>query len=115
MSFSANLTPTCTDVEIRDEGGTEYLYGARNKNAEGIKFAAADGKVALRLPFPAASGLAAKPFNPTAITVSADGNIFLSDGYASNIIFKFDKAGKYLMHFGRRRAMGRGSSTPRTA
>ncbi|MEO1861747.1 MAG: hypothetical protein ABGY13_01590, partial [Verrucomicrobiia bacterium] len=45
------------DVEIRDEGGTEYLYGARNKNAEGIKFAAADGKVALRLPFPAASGL----------------------------------------------------------
>ena len=88
------------DVEIRDEGGTEYLYGARNKNAEGIKFAAADGKVALRLPFPAASGLAAKPFNPTAITVSADGNIFLSDGYASNIIFKFDKAGKYLMHFG---------------
>ena len=88
------------DVEIRDEGGTEYLYGARNKNAEGIKFAAADGKVALRLPFPTASGLAAKPFNPTAITVSADGNIFLSDGYASNIIFKFDKAGKYLMHFG---------------
>ena len=83
------------DVEIRVEDGTEYLYGARNKNAEGIKFNAADGKLALRLPFPSASGLAAKPFNPTAITVSADGNIFLSDGYASNIIFKFDKAGKY--------------------
>ena len=38
------------DIEIRDEDGTEYLYGARNKNAEGIKFNAADGKVALRLP-----------------------------------------------------------------
>ena len=88
------------DIEIRDEGGTEYLYGARNANAEGIKFNAADGKVALRLPFPAESGLNATPFNPTAITVSDDGNIFLSDGYASNIIFIFDKAGKYLKHFG---------------
>jgi hypothetical protein len=88
------------DIEIRDEDGTEYLYGARNNNAEGIKFNAADGKVALRLPFPADSGLAAKPFNPTAITVSSDGNIFLSDGYASNIVFVFDKAGKYLKHFG---------------
>ncbi len=88
------------DIEIRDENGTEYLYGARNANAEGIKFNAADGKVALRLPFPDESGLAAKPFNPTAITVSNNGNIFLSDGYASNIIFIFDKAGKYLRHFG---------------
>jgi len=88
------------DIEIRDENGTEYLYGARNANAEGIKFNAADGKVALRLPFPDDSGLAVKPFNPTAITVSNNGNIFLSDGYASNIIFIFDKAGKYLKHFG---------------
>ena len=88
------------DIEIRDENGTEYLYGARNANAEGIKFNAADGKVALRLPFPDESGLAAKPFNPTAIAVSNNGNIFLSDGYASNIIFIFDKAGKYLKHFG---------------
>ena len=28
------------------------------------------------------------------------GDIILSDGYASNHIFKFDKNGKYLMHFG---------------
>ena len=84
------------DIEIRDENGTEYLYGARNANAEGIKFNAADGKVALRLPFPDDSGLVAKPFSPTAITVSNNGNIFLSDGHASNIIFIFDKDGKYL-------------------
>ena len=88
------------DIEIRDENGTEYLYGARNANAEGIKFNATDGKIALRLPFPDESGLDTKPFNPTAITVSNNGNIFLSDGYASNIIFIFDKAGKYLKHFG---------------
>ena len=41
-----------------------------------------------------------KQFSPTAITVAPNGDIFLSDGYASNHIFKFDKTGKYLMHFG---------------
>jgi len=34
------------------------------------------------------------------MTVAPNGDIFLSDGYASDHIFKFDRAGKYLMHFG---------------
>ena len=41
-----------------------------------------------------------KRFNPTAITVADNGDIFLSNGYASNHIFKFDKTGKYISHFG---------------
>ncbi|MDA1273555.1 MAG: 6-bladed beta-propeller [Verrucomicrobia bacterium] len=88
------------DMEIRDEGGTEYIYGARNNNREGIKFQASDGRIVLRLGFPKESGLNLEKFNPTAITVAPNGDIFLSDGYASNVIFKFDKNGKYLMHFG---------------
>jgi hypothetical protein len=39
-------------------------------------------------------------FSPTAITVAPNGDIFLADGYASNVIFRFDKTGKYLSHFG---------------
>lgn len=88
------------DVEIRDEDGTEYIYAARNKNREGIKFRASDGEVVLRLPFPKASGANPLNFNPTAITVAPNGDIYLSDGYASNIVFRFDKDGKYLSHFG---------------
>ncbi len=88
------------DMEIRDEDGTEFIYGARNNNREGIKFRASDGKIVLHLPFPKESGLNLEKFNPTAITVGPNGDIFLSDGYASNIIFKFDKTGKYLSHFG---------------
>ena len=90
------------DMEIREEGGDEFIYGARNANAEGIKFNAHSGQVALKLPFPKESGLDLKQFNPTAITVAPNGDIFLSDGYASNYIFKFDKTGKYLMHFGKK-------------
>jgi hypothetical protein len=88
------------DMEIREEGETEFIYGARNANAEGIKFNAHSGEIVLKLPFPEESGLKLTKFNPTAITVTDNGDIYLSDGYASNHIFKFDKTGKYLMHFG---------------
>ena len=88
------------DLKIRDEDGTEFIYGARNNNAEGIKFNAQTGDIVLRLPFPKESGLNLTKFNPTAITIAPSGDIFLADGYASNIIFKFDKSGKYLKHFG---------------
>ena len=90
------------DMEIRDEGGTEYIYGARNNNAEGIKFKAQGGQIVLRLPFPKESGLNLMKFNPTAITVAPNGDIFLADGYNSDYIFKFDKTGKYLKHFGKK-------------
>ena len=88
------------DLKIRGEAEGEFLYGARNNSAEGIKFNAQNGEIVLKLPFPEESGLKLTKFNPTAITVAPNGDIFLSDGYASNHIFKFDKTGKYLMHFG---------------
>lgn len=88
------------DMEIRAEGDAEFIYGARNAAAEGIKFNAHTGEIVLKLPFPEESGLGLKRFSPTAITVAPNGDIFLSDGYASNHIFKFDKNGKYIKHFG---------------
>ena len=88
------------DLEIRTEGDDEFIYAARNSSAEGIKFHAETGDIVLKLPFPKESGLDLKKFAPTAITVAPNGDIILSDGYASNHIFKFDKTGKYLSHFG---------------
>ena len=88
------------DMKIREEGEVEFIYGARNANAEGIKFNAHTGEIVLKLKFPEESKLALKAFNPTAIVVTANGDIYLSDGYASNHIFKYDKTGKYMMHFG---------------
>ena len=90
------------DMEIRKEGDEEFIYSARNNNAEGIKFNIKSGEIVLKLGFPKESGLEldSKNFKPTAITVAPNGDIFLSNGYASNHIFKFDKKGKYLLHFG---------------
>jgi len=99
-SFLGDKYSDIHDMKIRDEAGGEFIYGARNNNAEGIKFNSQTGEIVLKLPFPKESGLNLTKFNPTAITVAPNGDIFLSDGYASNHIFKFDKAGKYLSHFG---------------
>lgn len=88
------------DIEIRDEDGKEFIYGARNNNAEGIKFDAHTGEIVLHLKYPEESGLGKIAFNPTAVTVAPNGDIFLANGYASNHIFKYDSKGKYLKHFG---------------
>lgn len=88
------------DMEIRAEGDNEFIYGARNNDAEGIKFNAHTGEIVLRLKLPEEAGLGKIKFNPTAITVAANGDIYLSNGYASNHIFKYDPSGKYVMHFG---------------
>lgn len=88
------------DMEIRQEGDREFIYAARNKDAEGLKFDAHSGEIVLKLPLPEQAGLGKVKFNPTAITVADNGDIYLSNGYATNHIFRFDKTGKYLMHFG---------------
>src|SRR5690606_17748383 len=45
------------DMEIRKEDDGEFIYGARNAAAEGIKFDAQSGAIVLKLPFPEESGL----------------------------------------------------------
>ncbi len=88
------------DMEIRTEGGEEFIYGARNESAEAIKFKAKDGEIVLKIPFPTESGLDGSDYKPTAITISQSGEIYVADGYSSNLIFKFDSSGKYISHFG---------------
>ena len=89
------------DMEIRSEDGKEYIYGARNNAGEGIKLVAKSGEVVLRLKYPTESGLNLDRFAPTAITVAPNGDIYLANGYASNHVFRYDKTGKYLSHFGK--------------
>jgi len=85
-------------MEIRQEGGKEFIYGARNTHAEIIKMQT-DGSVVLRIPFPEESGIQGK-FKPTSVAVKPNGNILIADGYGTNMIFEFDPAGKYLSAFG---------------
>ncbi|MCI0334647.1 MAG: hypothetical protein L0228_15630 [Planctomycetes bacterium] len=70
QSFLGDKYAQIHDMKIREEDGKEYIYGARNNNAEGIKFHAQTGEIVLKLEYPAESGLELKAFNPTATSFS---------------------------------------------
>ncbi|MGC6456272.1 MAG: 6-bladed beta-propeller [Coraliomargaritaceae bacterium] len=83
---------------LDEEQGVEYLYGARNNNAEALKMNTS-GEIVLRLKFPSESGVEGT-FKPTAIAVKPDGHILIADGYGTNRIYEFDAEGNYLSYFG---------------
>ena len=51
-SFLGDKYSDIHDMKIREEAGGEFIYGARNNSAEGIKFNAQSGDIVLKLPFP---------------------------------------------------------------
>src|SRR5947207_8771563 len=90
-------------LELREENGTEYIYGARPTEHEVIKLKL-DGQREWAIGFPKDvdfySTNQAKAFQPCALTVAPDGSIFIADGYGSNFILKYDKDRKFIKKFG---------------
>src|SRR5437870_4982701 len=88
-------------LEVREENGVEYIYGARPADHEVVKLRL-DGEQVWAIHFPEEAGIYKdeKGFNPCAVTVAPDGSIFVADGYGSNYGLKFDKDRKFVKAFG---------------
>ena len=88
-------------LEIREEGGVEYIYAARPQDHEVIKLKL-NGDREWNLEYPKEAGIYKdeKGFNPCAVTVGPDGSIFVADGYGANYVLKFDKSRKFVKAFG---------------
>jgi hypothetical protein len=56
----------------------------------------------MELPHPAKCGAYAErdPYSPTETAVAPNGDIYVADGYGSQYILRFDKAGRFLSKFG---------------
>jgi hypothetical protein len=90
----------------RDNDG-EFLYGVRLREQSVVKMKL-DGTVVMTIPsaaFPEAlkvrnarSGQLALAL--TDVILGPGGDLYVSDGYASDVIHRFDRAGKYLTSFG---------------
>lgn len=88
-------------MEIREEKGVEYLYGARPSDHQVVKLTL-DGAPQWTLEYPKDPGIYtnADGFKPCAVTVGPDDSIFVADGYGANYILKFDKDRKFVKAFG---------------
>lgn len=116
-TFVKTIAPDCQGfhaMQIREENGTTYLYGAQNNgggNAERKKAGQpatpfrvckidTDGKLVLEIPN-AQTGEVPGGWNGlTAVAVAPDGSIFAACGYGSQKVHKFDATGKLLKSFG---------------
>ena len=102
-----NAPPDFHGFVIRRLADGEFIYGARLRGQEVLKLGL-DGKVALTIPASAIpdefkvrnarSNQLAVLF--TGVDVAPNGDIYVTDGYASDFIHRFDRTGKYLKSFG---------------
>jgi len=88
-------------LEVREENGVEYIYGARPNEHEVVKLKL-DGEQVWKLEYPKEANIYkdANGFKPCAVTVAPEGSIFVADGYGANYVLKFDKDRKFVKAFG---------------
>jgi hypothetical protein len=88
-------------LEVREENGMEYIYGARPNDHEVVKLKL-DGAREWAIEYPKEADIykSADGFKPCAVTVAPDGSIFVADGYGANYVLKFDKTRKFVKAFG---------------
>jgi hypothetical protein len=92
---------------IRKQADGEFIYGARLRGQTIVKMTL-DGKVVMTIPASAIpdefknrnarSGQLALLL--TGLDVAPNGDLYVTDGYASDYIHRFDRTGKYLTSFG---------------
>tara|TARA_B110000483_G_scaffold213774_2_gene263163 strand:+ start:3262 stop:4290 length:1029 start_codon:yes stop_codon:yes gene_type:complete len=81
------------------EGDKQFLYCAQLKKNRVVKLDL-DGKVLLTIPNENTGEIPGGTKGLTAVAVAPDGSIFVSMGYGSNKIHKFDKVGKIIKSWG---------------
>lgn len=91
---------------IRKQADGEFLYGSRLQGESIIKMTL-DGKVVLEIPgsaipdeFKRKNKDGKTSLRLTGMDVAPNGDLYVTDGYATDYIHRFDKNGKYLTSFG---------------
>lgn len=89
-------------IDIRDEGGQEFLYLCDVKNNIVVK-ATLQGEHLWELAAPKEPGVYQTPeqkFSPTNVAFSPDGGFYVGDGYGSHYIHQYDKNAKWVRTWG---------------
>jgi hypothetical protein len=100
-SFGPEFKGGSHGLDLRKEGGHEYLYHCDTNRRKFVK-TDLDGKVLMEIGVPEASGkyTTGQPFVPTNVAFSPNGDFYISDGYGSSWIHQYDIKGNYIRTFG---------------
>ncbi len=95
-----NEFPGGHGLTIFDEGGEEVLFIC-DTNGRVVK-TTLDGKILLELPDPVKTGIyeSGMKYKPTETAIAANGDIYVADGYGSQYILQFNRAGEFIRKFG---------------
>lgn len=116
--FLRTIAPQCRGFHammIRQENGKPVIYGAQlngKKPPNRVCKIDTEGKLLLEIPNAITGEVPGGWSGVTGVTVAPDGAIFASMGYGSNIIHKFDAAGKLLKSFGEKGPAEQHFNTP---
>jgi hypothetical protein len=88
-------------IDIRKEGGTEFLYLSDIENRQVVK-TTLKGEVVWKLSYPQEAGVYQKleQYRPTNVAFAPDGGFYVGDGYGSHYIHQYDKNGKWVRTWG---------------
>ncbi|MFK7910559.1 MAG: 6-bladed beta-propeller [Akkermansiaceae bacterium] len=113
-TFVKAMSPELTGIHglnIVTEGDKQYIYCAQLKKNRVVKLDL-EGNIALTIPNDNTGEIPGGTKGLTAVAAAPDGSIFVSMGYGSNKIHKFDKTGKLIKSWGGRGKEEQLYSTP---
>ncbi|HWL09199.1 MAG TPA: peptidase [Planctomicrobium sp.] len=89
-------------IDIRDEGGTEYLYLSINAPHRFVVKCDKQGNVVWKQTAPDKAGIydSKHAYSPTNVCFGPQGELFVGDGYGSHYLHQYDKDGSYVRSWG---------------
>jgi peptidylamidoglycolate lyase len=95
--------PGAHGLTLVNENGTDVLFICDNNRHQVIK-TTVDGRVLMVLDYPKETGQYSKAeeYIPTETAITANGDIYVADGYGKDFIIHYDSSGRYINYFGGR-------------
>ena len=100
-SFGKGIHPGGHGLDLRKEGGEEFLYLCDVAHGEVLK-TSLKGEVVWKFGTPKEPGVykAGKRFVPTNVAFAPDGGFYVADGYGSHFIHQYDRDAKWVRTWG---------------
>jgi hypothetical protein len=100
-SFGKEYYPGGHGIDVRKEGGEQFLYLCDIHHRQVIK-SNLKGDVVWKLDYPKEPGVYqdVKQYRPTNVAFAPDGGFYVGDGYGSNYIHQYDKDAKWIRTWG---------------